>query len=212
MHFGDFFWSADQRGRLDWINIIAACPQIAQTLRDIHRARMLCTALSSATASLVAASSTAQNAVSVDHKHLSTESLHSLPWGGEQDCFTSATYQMEMNTDLEERRWSLSVFATACLFSPLCLCLLREGSICTSCIWRAELHYCLLNAELCRIWTSFRNYNRKRIYCYWDVVCSYTKSCWFYLHVPSCDFPVFCESHQTSVFCVPSAGSAAAVR
>lgn len=124
MHFGDFFWSADQRGRLDWINIIAACPQIAQTLRDIHRARMLCTAPSSATASLVAASSTAQNAVSVDHKLLSTESLHNLPWGGEQDCFTSAAYQMEMNTDLEERRWSLSVFATACLFSPLCLCLL----------------------------------------------------------------------------------------
>lgn len=58
-------------------------------------------------------------------------------------------------------------FATACLFSPPCLCLLREGSICTSCFWRAELRYCLLNAELCRIWTSFRNYNRKKIHCYY---------------------------------------------
>lgn len=58
-------------------------------------------------------------------------------------------------------------FATACLFSPLCLCLLREGSICTSCFWRAELRYCLLNAELCRIWTSFRNNNTKKIHCYY---------------------------------------------
>lgn len=128
---------------------------------------MLCTAQSSATASLVAVRDTAQNAVSVDHKHLSTESLHSLPWGREQDSFTSAAYQMEMSTNLEEMRWSLSGFATACLFSPACLYLLRGGSVCTSCFWRAELRYCLLNAELCRIWTSFRNCTRKKIHCYY---------------------------------------------
>lgn len=157
---------ANQRGRLDWISMVATCPHMAQTLRDIHSTRMLCTAQSSATASLVAASSTAQNAVSVDHKHLSTDSAHNLPWGREQDCFTSAAYQMEMSTDLEEMRWCLSVFAMACLFSPPCLCLLREGSICTSCFWRAELRYCLLNAELGRIWTSFRDYNRKKIHCF----------------------------------------------
>lgn len=181
-------------------------------LRDIHRARMLCTAQSSATASLVAVSDTAQNAVSVDHKHLSTESLHSLPWGREQDSSTSAAYQMEMSTNLEEMRWSLSGFATACLFSPACLCLLREGSVCTSCFWIAELRYCLLNAELCRIWTSFRNCNRKKIHCYYFEM--------LFVPMPNpagfifmCLFVIslFSANPTTSVFCVSSAGSAAAV-
>lgn len=65
---------------------------------------MLCTTQSSATASLVAAGSAAQNAVSVDHKHPSTESLHNLPWGREQDCYISAAYQMEKSIDLGEMR------------------------------------------------------------------------------------------------------------
>lgn len=53
----------------------------------------------------------------------------------------------ELKSVMEELRRGLSVSATVSMFSPPGLCLLREGSICTSFFRRAEICYCSLNAE-----------------------------------------------------------------
>lgn len=112
-----------------------------------------------------------------------------------------------------EMRQGLSVSATASMFSPLGLCLLREGSICTSCFWRAELCYCSLNGEyaesehLSETMTGkisllpFKN-TLGRLF-----VSSPDYAGFIYMRLLM--ISLFCKSHQTNVFCVPSTGSAA---
>lgn len=156
----------------------------------------------------------AQNAVSVDHRQLSTQSLHSLPWGREQDCFTSAVCQMETSINLFRENWGeafLFLQQLARFLHWVCVCSER-AVFALLLFWGAELCYCSLNTE----YAESEHLS--------EIITGKFSLLLFkgQLFVPRSDsagfiymcllmISLFCESHQTSVFCVPSAGSAAAV-
>lgn len=88
-------------------------------------------------------------------RQISTSSLHNLPWGREQDCFTSAVYQMERMINLgkddksvlENTGRALPVSATASMFSSLDLCLLKRGQYLYFLFGWTTLCCCSLNGE-----------------------------------------------------------------